>query len=314
MMELQCHLNLMIPVERTSSPIWDFTPKLKPPSSSPTPSAFLLCTNFKSSLIFKRGSFKCSCSKIENTQQVSSPPQGFSALGADSPWDNATAWSTLALYIFSLHIPLSFGGLSVVAHLLHQPTLDPQTEALSLLGAQFVELIAAMLLLQITAKPHYKFANSFKADKLSNQRNWLLASAVGFGSLFVLVFLTSFLADIFIGPKDINNPVLKEILVRSNISKAACVFVYCVTTPLLEETVYRGFLLGSISSTMKWQSAVFISSIIFSAAHFSGENFLQLFIVGCVLGSSYCWTGNLRSSILIHSLYNAMTLMITFLS
>ncbi|XP_050381691.1 uncharacterized protein LOC126798697 isoform X2 [Argentina anserina] len=292
MMELQCHLNLMIPVERTSSPIWDFTPKLKPPSSSPTPSAFLLCTNFKSSLIFKRGSFKCSCSKIENTQQVSSPPQH---------------WEQIVHGTMQLHGALWLYTSSVCTFLL-------VLEALSLLGAQFVELIAAMLLLQITAKPHYKFANSFKADKLSNQRNWLLASAVGFGSLFVLVFLTSFLADIFIGPKDINNPVLKEILVRSNISKAACVFVYCVTTPLLEETVYRGFLLGSISSTMKWQSAVFISSIIFSAAHFSGENFLQLFIVGCVLGSSYCWTGNLRSSILIHSLYNAMTLMITFLS
>lgn len=114
--------------------------------------------------------------------------------------------------------------------------------------------------------------------------------------------------------QDINNPVLKEILVSSDISKAACVLVYCIITPLLEETVYRGFLLASISSTMKWQSAVVISSAIFSAAHFSGENFLQLFIIGCVLGCSYCWTGNLSASILIHSLYNAMTLMITFLS
>ena len=109
----------------------------------------------------------------------------------------------------------------------------------------------------------------------------------------------------------VNNPVLKEILLSSNISKAACFLVYCITTPLLEETVYRGFLLRSISSTMKWQRAIFISSVVFSAAHFSGENFLQLFIIGCVLGCSYCWTGNLSSSIFIHSLYNAMTLILT---
>ncbi|CAL9019341.1 unnamed protein product, partial [Prunus brigantina] len=86
----------------------------------------------------------------------------------------------------------------------------------------------------------------------------------------------------------INNPVLKEILVSSNISKAASVLVYCIVTPVLEETVY-------------------------SAAHLSGENSLQLFIIGCMLGCSNYWTGNLRSPIL-HSLYNAMTLMITFLS
>lgn len=112
----------------------------------------------------------------------------------------------------------------------------------------------------------------------------------------------------------VNNPILKAMLVSSKISKSACVLVYCIVTPLLEETVYRGFLLRSLSSTMKWQHAILISSGIFAAAHFSGENFIQLFIIGCVLGYSYCWSGNLCSSFLIHSLYNAMTLVITFLS
>lgn len=34
----------------------------------------------------------------------------------------------MAFYMFSLHIPLSFGGISVVAQLLKEPNLDPQTE------------------------------------------------------------------------------------------------------------------------------------------------------------------------------------------
>ncbi|KAK9922440.1 hypothetical protein M0R45_030904 [Rubus argutus] len=319
MIELLWHLKLMHhhhPVNPIRSSVGNFTRTwlVSSPSLSPYPSALLSCINSKISLSSKVDSFKCFCNKTENTQQVSSPSQGFSALAPDTPWDHASVWSTMAFYIFSLHIPLSFGGLSVVAHVLHQPILDPQTEAISLVGAQFLEFIAAMLLLQSTANPQYKFVNFFKANKLSKERSWLLASAVGFGFLFMLVFLTSFLADRIIGHKDINNPILKEILVSSDISKAACVLVYCIITPLLEETVYRGFLLASISSTMKWQSAVVISSAIFSAAHFSGENFLQLFIIGCVLGCSYCWTGNLSASTLIHSLYNALTLMITFLS
>lgn len=74
-------------------------------------------------------------------------------------------------------------------------------QAISLLGAQILELIAAMILLQSTAKPQYKFSNFFKPSKLSKERSWLLASAVGFGFLLVLVILTSFLADRFIGPK-----------------------------------------------------------------------------------------------------------------
>ena len=131
-------------------------------------------------------------------------------------------------------------------------------------------------------------------------------------TLFFSHLSSNFSYAIYLQP--VNNPILKEILLSNGISKAACALLYCIVTPVLEETVYRGFLLTSMLPTMKWQQAIFISSVIFSAAHFSAENFLQLVIIGCVLGSSYCWTGNLSSSIAIHALYNAMTLMLTLLS
>lgn len=119
---------------------------------------------------------------------------------------------------------------------------------------------------------------------------------------------------IFFSFQDVNNPFLKEILSGGSSSVTACILVYCVFTPLLEEVVYRGFLLTSLASKMNWQLAVTLSSIAFSAAHFSGENFLQLLIVGLILGCSYCWTGNLSTSISIHSLYNALILYLTFIS
>jgi len=48
-------------------------------------------------------------------------------LSADMPWDYNNLWSTFAAYFFILHIPLSFGGLSITAHILHQSVLDPLT-------------------------------------------------------------------------------------------------------------------------------------------------------------------------------------------
>ncbi|KAG2712407.1 hypothetical protein I3760_04G124000 [Carya illinoinensis] len=287
------------------------TESRKLPDSFLSPNSLLRSSVFKSNRSSK-ASFKRSCAQNEDAHGASI--QGFSVLAGDIPWDRGSIWSTMAFYMFCLHIPLSFGGLSVVAAILHEPLLDPETEAISLLIAQILELIATLLLLQWTAKPRYNFLNLLRANTLSRERNWLLASVLGFGFLFLLVFLTSILADRLIGPKAVNNPIVKEILLSSDISRATCVLVYCIVTPLLEETVYRGFLLTSISSTMKWQKAIFVSSVIFSAAHFSGENFLQLSIIGCVLGCSYCWTGNLSSSIVIHSLYNALTLMLTLLS
>ncbi|KAF8043292.1 hypothetical protein BT93_A1586 [Corymbia citriodora subsp. variegata] len=274
---------------------------------SPLPCSLLLPSKLKPLASPKRR-----CSKNENTHEASF--QGFPALASNVPWDGESVWSTFAFYLFSLHIPLSFGGLSVVAHVLRRPVLDLQTEALSLLGIQVFEFIGTVCLLKSTAKPQFKLISLFKGDRLSNGTKTWVASAVGFCLLIFLVFLVSFLADRAVGPKEVNNLILKEILLSSDISRAACVLVYCIVTPLLEEIVYRGFLLTSISSTSKWQQAVLLSSAIFSAAHFSGENSLQLFIIGCILGCSYCWSGDLSTSFLIHSLYNALILIITYTS
>ncbi|MCD7465856.1 hypothetical protein HAX54_002034 [Datura stramonium] len=254
---------------------------------------------------------KCNCIRNKDTQIV---PEGFSVLKSDNHCDRGNLWSSMAFYLFSVHVPLSFGGLSAVTSILHCSALDPQTEALSLVVLQMLELIAVLLLLRCTGKPQYKLRDFFQVMQSTRERNWLLASALGFGFLVLLVFVTSIIADTLIGTKEVNNPILKEILSSGPISITSCILVYCVITPLLEEIVYRGFFLTALSSTMKWQQAVIISSVVFSAAHFSAENFLQLFIIGLILGGSYCWSGNLRSSIVIHSLYNALTLLITYAS
>ncbi|KAH1031188.1 hypothetical protein J1N35_043362 [Gossypium stocksii] len=267
---------------------------------------FLRCsftTKFSSTLL------KCHC--CNHNKDTDKSTQGFSVLTSDIPWKTESLWSTMALYMFNLHIPLGFGGLSIVSYLLHQPVLDPQTEALSLLVIDILELLATLFLLKSTIKPNNRLLDIFKVNPV--ERNWLLASALGFGVLILLVFITSIVVDGLYGLKDVNNLILKEMLVRSDISKGACITVYCIITPILEEMVYRGFMLASLASTMNWKQAVVISAAIFSAAHLSGENFLQLFVIGCILGCSYCGTGNLSSSILIHSLYNAFTLIITFL-
>ncbi|KAE9593016.1 putative CAAX amino terminal protease [Lupinus albus] len=264
-----------------------------------------------------RTCFNTYCKKIEEEQVTNNNTpfsHGFSALKEEFiPLESENLWTTLSLYLFILHIPFSFGGLSVVALLTGESFLDPQTKALSLLIIQILELSGALVLFKYNAKPQYEFTNFFTNNKLLNGRNWIVASVLGFGFLVFLIFLTSLLAETLFGSKPVN-PILKEILLYSDISRVSCVLVLCIVTPLLEEVVYRGFLLTSLSSTMEWQQAVAISSIIFSAIHFSGENFLQLFIVGCVLGCSYCWTGNLNSNIAIHSLYNALTLIITYYS
>ncbi|XP_020699217.1 uncharacterized protein LOC110111611 [Dendrobium catenatum] len=240
--------------------------------------------------------------------------EGFSVLSKDVPWEVESTWSTFAAYFFILHVPLSFGILPTIARLLHQSVHDPVITAASALTLQGTELAGFLALLYYTAHDRNKLPCFFIGTSYSEQRNWLKASALGIGFLLLLVLLTSILADRLIGPKDIDNPILKEILLYSPISKSTCFLLYCFVTPLLEETVYRGFLLTSIASGRKFWQAIGISSFAFSLAHFSFENSLQLFIIGCVLGSVYSWSGKLVSSVTVHSVYNAIILLFVSIS
>lgn len=255
--------------------------------------------------------FKCCSTKNEESQESH---MGFSVLKKDIQCDKGTVFSTMAFYILSLHVPLSFGALAAVAIILHQQVLQPETKALSLLGFETLELMGFSLLLKRPGKPQYKLLDFFQMNELAGERNWLMASLLGFSFLMFVVLFTSVVADHFLGQKGVNNPIVQTLLSSSSISVTACILVCCIVTPFLEEIVYRGYLLTSLSCTMTWQQAILLSSLVFSASHFSVENFLQLFVIGCVLGCSYCWTGNLSSSILIHSLYNAFILYITYIS
>nr|XP_018676908.1 PREDICTED: uncharacterized protein LOC103973294 isoform X1 [Musa acuminata subsp. malaccensis] len=295
----------------------------KPASSSEHPSV-LPCVSIPfrgfQSRVRTRSFFRCFCAGKDSADELF---EGFSVLPSDVPWENSDVWSICAAYFFVLHVPLSFGGLSVIAQILHEPNLDPLTmvnelfqiaNVVSITVLQVTEYVGVSTLLHFNAKPQYDVCRFFHAKWFWGGRSCITASIVGIGTLIGLVFLTSIVADMLVGPKDVNDPILKKILSDSPLSMMSCFFLYCLVSPLLEETVYRGFLLSSLSSTMKWWQAVIISSFVFSIGHFSGENSLQLFLIGCVVGSAYCWTGQLTPCFAIHSVYNAMILLITMMS
>nr|XP_018676909.1 PREDICTED: uncharacterized protein LOC103973294 isoform X2 [Musa acuminata subsp. malaccensis] len=286
----------------------------KPASSSEHPSV-LPCVSIPfrgfQSRVRTRSFFRCFCAGKDSADELF---EGFSVLPSDVPWENSDVWSICAAYFFVLHVPLSFGGLSVIAQILHEPNLDPLTMVVSITVLQVTEYVGVSTLLHFNAKPQYDVCRFFHAKWFWGGRSCITASIVGIGTLIGLVFLTSIVADMLVGPKDVNDPILKKILSDSPLSMMSCFFLYCLVSPLLEETVYRGFLLSSLSSTMKWWQAVIISSFVFSIGHFSGENSLQLFLIGCVVGSAYCWTGQLTPCFAIHSVYNAMILLITMMS
>ena len=85
-----------------------------------------------------------------------------------------------------------------------------------------------------------------------------------------------------------------------------------VLAPLLEETVFRGFLLTSLTKFMPTWAAIPSSALLFGAAHLSPRDFPVLFSLGCLLGIVYVRSRNLLTPMLVHGVWNSAVLTLLF--
>ncbi|GIL83128.1 hypothetical protein Vretifemale_11937 [Volvox reticuliferus] len=85
-----------------------------------------------------------------------------------------------------------------------------------------------------------------------------------------------------------------------------------VLAPVLEETVFRGFLLTSLTRFMPTWAAVVASSVSFGLAHLSTRDLPVLSALGLLLGWSYVRSRNLLTPIVIHGAWNSAVLSLLF--
>ncbi|ADY55986.1 Abortive infection protein [Syntrophobotulus glycolicus DSM 8271] len=86
-----------------------------------------------------------------------------------------------------------------------------------------------------------------------------------------------------------------------------------VVAPLVEETLFRGLLFGSLFPYFgKWVSIV-VSSALFSALHFDPVGFFPRFVLGICLGYLYVKNDSLFPAMGLHGLNNFVALMLVYL-
>lgn len=93
---------------------------------------------------------------------------------------------------------------------------------------------------------------------------------------------------------------LDESIVRN----ATLVIMACVTAPLLEEALFRGYLLGRIRKTHSAAASVLLSAVAFGIAHGELVRIVQPLAGGIMLGAIVVCTGRLWLAAAAHSLFN----------
>jgi len=87
------------------------------------------------------------------------------------------------------------------------------------------------------------------------------------------------------------------------------VLVAVIMAPLFEETFFRGFLFRGFASSWGWVWGALASATVFGLAHLQLSVFVPLFALGFALAWVYKRTGSLWTSIALHALFNAISVL-----
>ncbi|XP_031121204.1 uncharacterized protein LOC116024450 [Ipomoea triloba] len=150
------------------------------------------------------------------------------------------------------------------------------------------------------------------------QRGWLLWATIGLVGALIAIALTG-VATSFLNsePPQRETDALVRLLPligSSTISTASLLGITGVLAPILEETIFRGFLMVSLTKWLPTPLSILLSASVFAVAHLAPGEFPQLFVLGTALGFSYAQTRNLLTPITIHACWNSgVILLLTFL-
>jgi len=103
--------------------------------------------------------------------------------------------------------------------------------------------------------------------------------------------------------------VVGELIGASLGFKCAVFAAIVLVTPLMEEIVYRGLLQGVMRRGGSGFAAIVVSTLVFAVVH-PRELFVDIVLLGLVLGLVYDRTRNLWLSVAIHGTHNALVFFI----
>ncbi|CAI9297104.1 unnamed protein product [Lactuca saligna] len=230
-------------------------------------------------------------------------------------WDVPWEWYTVSLTSLACGLGFVLTGLVEAAALpylglqIGELSLDEKAEIL-FFDQAFTTAVVLATLYSVTNRSGQKDLYSYDwRNPFDLQKGWLLWAGIGLVGALITISLTGVAMAFFNGePPQRETDALVRLLPligSSSVSTICLLGITGVLAPVLEENVFRGFLMVSLTKWVPTPISVLISAAVFSAAHLTPGEFPQLFILGTALGFSYAQTRNLLTPITIHALWNS---------
>jgi membrane protease YdiL (CAAX protease family) len=231
--------------------------------------------------------------------------------GWEIPWTGETIWQVLILGFFfvgQILLPLVLGGLGFSG-----AALSSRGKAIFSLVYYLLMAAGSLGVLWWSIRP-YKPLPPREMFRVQLSRSGVLWGLGGYFVAVPLMFGVALLNQRIWQGQGGSNPLLQTVLEEQD---GVALLVFFVTAalaaPIFEETLFRGFLLPSLTRYMATGWAIALSAFIFAAAHLSLSEVLPLTLLGAVLGFVYTRSRNLISPMILHSAWNSATMLGLFI-
>ncbi|HEX2582521.1 MAG TPA: CPBP family intramembrane glutamic endopeptidase [Chlamydiales bacterium] len=243
-------------------------------------------------------------------------------------WNPNRLWDTsLGLKNVLIAFALYFGITNILGPPLYEsmkPFFQNQIGLLSWFNFTYLAFILVGLLIYCRTLNKATLSNVWRNTHLAvNYREdflfafyaWTLSFPL---VLFVSLFLESFVLLVFNVPKlpDQIAVYFVKMTFSDPVYFSLAIVTVVLMAPLIEETLFRGFLQSFIRKHLGPKQAILITAICFSWFHYAPDQGLgnipilgSLFALALFLGFLYEKQGSLFASIALHSLFNAISIL-----
>jgi membrane protease YdiL (CAAX protease family) len=140
--------------------------------------------------------------------------------------------------------------------------------------------------------------------------------AVGTGAILLffaypLISIADVIIQQFLHGSSSKQSIVELFNSSQTIEQRITIIVFAVTiAPAAEEFIFRFFLYGVLKRYFGLMFALVANSLLFAAVHGHLPSFAALFVLGSCFTIAYEWSGSILVSMTMHSLFNALTLVV----
>lgn len=178
-----------------------------------------------------------------------------------------------------------------------------------LVTVSFVYAVANIIIFFFWYRAILRKQGIYRSTPFSVIKSLLPGILLSFGLYFLVIYLMTILQNLFPAWLEMYSETLKNIGLDDpfSLSPAVCIMLILYTVilgPLSEELVFRGVTLSLAKKQMPFFAANIFQAALFGLLHFNPIQSCYAFIVGLVFGYIAHNRGTIKSSVMLHIIYN----------